>query len=253
MLKNRVIAVVIVRDGQVVQSEGFRHIHVIHYDAFHAIEAYNRWSVDEIILLNVSLTPDSREKFLKVVNRVSETCFVPLAAGGWIDSEDYGALLIRHGADKLVINTAWRNHPEVPRALSRRFGRQCIVASIDTRQVGDTRHVFVDRGRLDIQVSPIDWAHQCFESGAGEIFLNSVDHDGMRRGYDKESVSQLSRDLSIPVIAFGGVSTWQHMAAGLDAGADAVAAANIFHYKELATKQAKRYLARKGYNVRKVG
>jgi len=254
MVKNRVIAVVIIRDGGVVQSEGFKHTHVIHYDAFHAVEAFNRWAVDEIVLLNVSPKRESRDGFVDIVERVSKTCFIPLTAGGWIDEVNYGASLIKKGADKLVINTAWETDINIPRALSEKFGRQCIVASIDVKSAspGEDQFVYVDRGTRCIHKNPLEWAEYCVDNGAGEVFLNNIDHDGLRKGYDLETVSLLSGGLNVPVIAFGGVSQWGHLAEGIDSGADAVAAANIFHYKELAAKQAKRYLARKGFNLRKV-
>lgn len=252
MLKKRVIAVVIVKDGSVVQSEGFKHTNVIHSDAFHAVEAFNRWAVDEIVLLNVSASPDTQEEFLKIVERVSETCFIPLSVGGWIDSEEYAAQLIESGADKLVINTLWDSNIRIPQLLARRFGKQCIVASIDVKGIGGNKDVYVDRGRKHLEVSALKWAKMCIENGAGEIFINNIDHDGLRKGYDLDTVRILCDELNVPVIAFGGVFDWKHMADGLLVGADAAAAANIFHYKELAAKQAKRYLARKGFNLRKV-
>lgn len=252
MLKKRVIAVIIVKDGTVVQSESFRHTNVIHSDAFHAVEKFNRWAVDEIVLLNVSSSNATQDSFLEIVKRVSQTCFIPLSVGGWIDNEDYGAKLVESGADKLVLNSAWQLNPEIPIALSTRYGKQCIVASIDIKKVNDKKFVHIDRGQVNIKATAVEWAQNCIKNGAGEVFLNNIDHDGMRRGYDLETVDVLTKAISVPVIAFGGVSDWEHMAEGLNAGADAVAAANIFHYKELATKLAKRYLIKKDFNLRRV-
>lgn len=252
MLKKRVIAVIIVKDGSVVQSESFKHTNVIHSDAFHAVEKFNRWAVDEIVLLNVSSSKSTQESFLEIVKGVSQTCFIPLSVGGWIDSVGYGAKLVEFGADKLVLNTVWDSAPEIPKALSTRYGKQCIVASIDVKSIGNKKLVHVDRGKKQINISAIGWAKHCVKNGAGEIFFNNIDHDGMRRGYDLETINTLSKSINLPVIAFGGVFDWEHMAEGLDAGADAVAAANIFHYKELATKLAKRHLIKKGFNLRRV-
>lgn len=252
MLKKRVIAVIIVKDGSVVQSESFKHTNVIHSDAFHAVEKFNRWAIDEIVLLNVSSSRSTQESFLDIVKSVSRTCFIPLSVGGWIDTEEYGAKLIEFGADKLVLNTVWDSAPLISKTLSTRYGKQCIVASIDIKAVDDKKLVHVDRGRKQINISALDWAKYCIEMGAGEVFFNNIDHDGMRRGYDLETIDILSKGINVPVIAFGGVSDWEHMAEGLDAGADAVAAANIFHYKELATKLAKRYLIKKSFNLRRV-
>ena len=251
MLKHRLIAVIIIRDGQVVQSEKFKHTNVIHYDAFHAVEAFNNWSVDEILLLNVSKNHSSQKKFLEIVKHVSKTCFVPLAVGGYIDSVAYGSSLIFSGADKLVINTLWKSDIETVRSLSGRFGRQCIVASIDVKMNNQNlKEVHVNRGEVNIGRNAVQWAEFCEKNGAGEIFFNNIDHDGNRKGYDTETISKISKKVKIPIIAFGGVFSWKHMLEGLNAGADAVAAANIFHYKEMATKQAKRYLLKHNIKIR---
>ncbi|MGF1631590.1 MAG: imidazole glycerol phosphate synthase subunit HisF [Kiloniellaceae bacterium] len=254
MLKKRLIAVLILRDGQVVQSIRFKHTNVIHYDPVHAMEAFNKWSVDEIVLLNVSRSADSRDAFAQSVEHVSRHCFVPLSVGGWITDADYARTLLTKGADKLVLNTAFSSDPDLVRTLSRRFGKQCIVASIDAkRDESGAVTVAVDRGQRLLDVSPVDWARRAQDLGAGEIFFNSVDHDGARKGYDLESLKGITAAVDLPVIAFGGVFTWSHLLAGIAAGADAVAAANIFHYTEQATRKAKTFLADAGVPVRNEG
>jgi cyclase len=253
MLKKRMIAVLILRDGQVVQSVKFKHTNVIHYDPVHAMEAFNKWAVDEIVLLNVSREEETAAPFADVMARISRHCFVPLSAGGWIKDEDYAQRLLRSGADKLVLNTAFADNPGLVQGLSRRFGRQCIVASMDVKREDGMSLIAVDRGRRVIRSRPVDWARQCVEAGAGEIFFNSIDHDGARRGYDLETLREVTGAVDVPVIAFGGVFTWDHLAEGYEAGAAAVAAANIFHYKEQATRAAKSYLAERGYLVRNEG
>jgi cyclase len=254
MHKKRMIAVLILRRGQVVQSIRFKHTNIIHDDPLHAIEAFNKWAVDEIVLLNVSREPETASSFPGLVDRISRYCFIPLSAGGWITSDDYAKELLRSGADKLVINTAFSDDPELVRRLSRRFGQQCIVASIDVKRDETGRsNVAVDRGRRLLHVRPAEWAQQCVALGAGEILFNSIDHDGARRGYDKENIVEICRSVDVPVIAFGGVMTWEHLAEGFEAGAAAVAAANIFHYTEQSTRAAKSYLAGRGYNVRREG
>jgi len=248
------IAVLILRNGQVVQSIRFKHTNVIHADPIHAMEAFNKWAVDEIVLLNVSLEPSSAEKFVEIIHRISRECFVPLSVGGWITSEDYAQQLLRSGADKLVVNSIVSEAPELVTRLSESYGRQCIVASIDVcRSEGNDTAVAVDRGRRIVTSSPGDWAKRCVELGAGEIFFNSISHDGARRGYDLENLKAVCSAVGVPVIAFGGVMTWEHMAEGLRAGADAVAAANIFHYTEQATRKAKSYLADEGFRMRVEG
>jgi len=250
MVKNRLIACIILRDGQVVQSVCFKHTNVIHYDAIHAVESFNRWSVDEIILLNVSKSSQSRQQFVDILQRVSETCFVPLTAGGWIDTEAYAASLIERGADKLVLNSALHENSELVCNLSKRFGQQCIVASIDYDCLDGDCCIHIDRGTKRINVSPVDWAIRAESLGAGEILLNSISHDGKRKGYDLNTLEKVCLAVNVPVIAFGGVFSWKHLLEGISVGASAVAAANIFHYTEHATKRAKDFLIANGVNVR---
>lgn len=254
MLKKRLVAVLILRDGQVVQSVRFKHTNVIHYDPVFAMEAFNKWAVDEIVLLNVSRDEASREAFAGITNRISRCCFVPLSVGGWITSAGYARTLLNSGADKLVLNTALADTPDLLTELSRRFGRQCIVASIDVkRDQAGAAWVRIDRGTRDTGAKPFDWAKRAVELGAGEILFNSIDHDGARRGYDLETLRALCAAVDVPVIAFGGVLTWRHLLQGIEAGADAVAAANIFHYTEQATAKAKAFLASHGVAVREEG
>jgi cyclase len=254
MLKKRLIAVLILRDGQVVQSVRFKHTNVIHSDAVHAMEAFNKWAVDEIVILNVSRDLASRDKFADIVERISSHCFVPLAAGGWIDNEEYAQKLLRSGADKLVINTSIADDPQFVSRLALRYGRQCIIASMDVkRDSAGVPQIAVDRGSRIIDFAPEDWARRAVELGAGEIFFNSVDHDGARKGYDLESIKKVCEAVSLPVIAFGGVFTWNHLVEGINVGASAVAAANLFHYTEQSTRKAKTHLANAGVLVRQQG
>ena len=252
MTRKRLIAVIVILDGQVVQSEQFKHNHVIHYDAIHAVESFSRWDVDEIVLLNVSKCASSQQKFMEIVERVSSVCFVPLTAGGHVNNEAYGAELLRRGADKIIINSAFQNNPAVPAAIAKRFGKQCVVASIDVNTEDDgSRIVYVDRATTSTGETLVNWIKHCEDLGAGELFINNVVNDGNRKGYDLTSLSQACEVTSLPIIIFGGAFLDKHFAEGLKNGASAVAAANIFHYTEMATKKIKRYLARQGFDVRR--
>jgi len=253
MLKKRLIAVLILRNSQVVQSVRFEHTNVIHADAIHAIESFNKWAVDEIVMLNVTPTSDTKADFVDTVARVSRQCFVPLAVGGWITDMDYAAELLTNGADKIVVNTILQDEPDLVSALSSKYGKQCIVASMDVKQEIDSYEVMVDRGTRSIAMDPVKWAQRAEELGAGEIFFNSINHDGARKGYHLELIKQICQSVTIPVIAFGGVFKWEHLVEGIHAGADAAAAANIFHYTEHATKKAKRYMANASIAVRSEG
>jgi cyclase len=252
MLKKRLIAVLIVNNGRVVQSVRFKHTNAIHYDAVHAIECFNKWAIDEIIILNVARTSESRDQFFDIVLHISGECFVPLTAGGWITDDGHADTLLRCGADKLILNTAFADDLPLVRRLSERYGRQCIVGSMDVMRCEDERiTVRVDRGRKDTGIDPIQWACSMVENGAGEIFLNSMDHDGARKGYNLPVLSRICDAVTVPVIAFGGVFTWDHLLEGLTAGAEAVAAANIFHYTEHSTRKAKRHLVAAGIPIRR--
>lgn len=254
MLKNRLIAVILVRDGRVVQSVKFKHTNVIHYDPIHAIESFNKWAVDEIVVLNVSKDSLYREEFINIINKISSECFVPLAVGGWITDLEYGRRILANGADKLVVNTYAFLHREFVSELAQKFGNQCVVVSIDAKRDGDGKnHVVIDRGSEVTAAEPGQWAKDAEELGAGEIFINSIDNDGNRKGYDLELIRSVVERVSIPVIAMGGVLTWEHLLKGITEGqADAVAAANIFHYTEHSTKKAKKYLLEAGLNLRKI-
>ncbi|HET8704985.1 MAG TPA: HisA/HisF-related TIM barrel protein, partial [Pseudomonadales bacterium] len=186
-----------------------------------------------------------------VVHRISTQCFVPLSAGGWITDEEYAERLLRSGADKLVLNTALFNQPDLVSALSAHYGRQCIVASMDVKSREDgTVSVFVDRGTQDVNQDAISWAKHAVALGAGEIFFNSIDNDGARKGYQLELLKAVCEAVEVPVIAFGGVFEWKHLLQGLNAGAQAAAAANIFHYTEHSTRKAKKFLIEAGIPVR---
>lgn len=254
MLKKRLIAVILVRDGRVVQSVKFKHTNVIHYDAIHAIESFNRWAIDEIVILNVSKTKESQEEFLKIIQKISTECFVPLAAGGWINHLNYGKLLLKSGADKLVVNTQLYHNPELIKQLIAKFGSQCIVASIDAKKDEEgNEKVMINRGQDNTGKDVLEWVKEVEQIGVGEIFLNSMDHDGNRKGYNIPLIKKSVEAVNIPVIAMGGVLTWNHMIQGvLETDAAAVAAANIFHYTEHSTKKAKRALLNKNLNFRKL-
>lgn len=253
MLKKRFIAVLIILDGKVVQSVNFRHTNVIHYDPIHAIEALNKWSVDEIVLLNVSKEESSQNNFLNDLKRISENCFVPVSAGGWITNHDYAKNLLRSGADKLVVNSSFYSNPIFTMELSAIHGKQCIVGSMDIKKNENGEPtVWTDRGRLDTKINPIEWAKHLVKHGAGEIFFNSIDHDGARKGYDHQTIKKISSNVTIPVIAFGGIFRWPQLIEGYNAGADGLAVANQLHYTEHAARKAKSFLYGSGIPIRKV-
>ena len=252
MLKKRLIPVLILRNGQVVQSLRFTHTNVIHARASIAVDFFNKWSADEIVVLDVTRENSNRQVFYDVVQTLSKQCFVPLTVGGWIDSAAEVRTLLERGADKVTINTQAYLRPELITECANIFGSQCIVVSIDARRDAGGRHeVCIDRGRKRTGTPAEAWALQAQERGAGEIFLTSIDKDGSREGYDIELFNKVIDAVAIPVIGFGGVSTWQHLVDGIVAGrVDAVSAANVFHYTEHSTRHAKEFMRKAGLDVR---
>ncbi|HQL61784.1 MAG TPA: imidazole glycerol phosphate synthase cyclase subunit [bacterium] len=252
MLKKRLIPVLVIRDGAVVQSIGFQHTNVIHWKPVTAVDFFNKWAVDEIIVVDVARNQDQRDKFYTVVDGFSRKCFVPLTVGGWVTSTDEMRKLLRLGADKVAINTEAVRRPEFITECATIFGNQCVVVSIDSkRNEQGVEEVCIDRGREPTGLETAKWAREAQERGAGEIFLNSIDHDGCRKGYNLDLIRKVVEAVDIPVIAMGGVQTWEHLVEGIiKGGADAVAAANIFHYTEHSTKKAKAYMRQAGIDVR---
>lgn len=251
MLKKRLIPSLLVRDGKIIQSIQFRHTNVIG-NVITAVDFFNGWAVDEILILDVSRGNTGRDEFLDIVDELSERCFVPLAVGGWITTTRDIETLLEHGADKVVMNTHAFRRPEFVTEAARAFGSQCIVVSIDVRRdASGEAQVWIDRGREATGATAVEWAQRAEQLGAGEILLTSIDHDGVRNGYDLPLMASVSSTVAIPVIAFGGVGHWQHLADGVQkGGCEAVSAGNIFHFTEHSTKKAKEYLRDAGVPVR---
>ncbi len=252
MVKKRVIGVILVREEHVVQSVNFEHTNIIHYNPIVPTYYFYIRGADEIVILNVSRDPSSAEYFPNIISKVSKYCFVPISAGGWVRDLDYARKLLESGADKIVINTHAFEDKRIVGELAKKFGSQCVVVSIDSKMVDGKRRVCIDRGRKVVDKDPVEWAREVENMGAGELLVNSIDHDGARKGYDLELMRHVSEAVNIPVIAFGGAALPKHFLEGFTKGkADAVAAANIFHYTEYIIKQVKDYLINHGIPIRK--
>jgi len=250
MLKHRLIPNIILDNGNVVQSVNFKHTNVIG-NAITAVDFFNSWAVDEIIILDVSKKLNNRTNFYNIIQGLSKRCFVPLTVGGWIKNEQEINNLLRCGADKISINTIAVENPESITKFSEIFGSQCIVVSIDVKKNTENHYeVFIDRGMKSTGLNPVEWAKKAEKLGAGEILLTSIDHEGMRNGYDLDLVRRVCESVTIPVIAFGGVGKWEDFVDGINIGkADAISAANIFHYTEHSTFNAKQFLIKNGIEV----
>lgn len=251
VLKKRLVACLLIRDGLIVQSIGFSRYLPIGHPRF-PIEFVVKWDVDEIVLLDMSATPENRTPNIEVLELLSRYCFVPLTVGGGIRSVDDVRRVTRAGADKVAINAHAVVRPQLVSDIADVFGSQCVVVSIDAYRESDGRHqVYTHSGSRPAGLTPEAWAKQVETLGAGEIFLNSIDRDGSKLGYDVDLIRRVSDAVSIPVVACGGVGNHMDFAAGiLEGGASAVAAANIFHYIEHSTIVAKAHLLRSGVDIR---
>jgi cyclase len=251
MLKKRLIACLLLRDGLIVQSFGFRRYLPIGRPRF-PIEFVVKWDVDEIVLLDMSASPQGRGPDENVLEMLSQYCYVPLTVGGGIRNVEEVRGVIRAGADKVCVNTHAIARPALISDIADVLGSQCVVVSMDCRREDDGRYqVYTGSGSKASGWSAVDWARHCANLGAGEIFLNSIDRDGSRKGYDIELIRAVADAVEIPVIACGGVGSFGHFAPGIiDGGASAVAAANIFHHIEHSTIFAKAHMLKSGIDVR---
>lgn len=242
MLKVRVMPTLLFKDvGLVkgVQFDSWRRVG----SAIQAIKVYNMRGVDELVFVDITATREGREPDFATIDELADECFMPMTVGGGVRSVEDVRGLLSVGADKVAINSAAIENPDLIRKVADRFGAQCVVVSIDTRLEPDgRRQVYSHAGTQPTGLDPVVWAERAQEMGAGEILLTSIDRDGTMTGYDLELVASVARRVSIPVIASGGAGQYQHMAEALDAGASALAAASIFHFTQLTPLEAKRFL-----------
>jgi cyclase len=251
VLTRRIIPCLDVKDGRVVK--GVRFVDLVDAgDPVAAAAAYDAQGADEICFLDITASHEGRETLYDVVTRTAEQVFVPLTVGGGVREVEDVRRLLKAGADKVAMNTAAVQRPELVRAASDRFGAQAIVVAVDARQAGPGRwEVFTHGGRAPTGKDALAWCDEAAALGAGEILLTSMDRDGTRAGYDLALTRAVSERVPVPVVASGGVGVLAHLAEGfLEGKADAVLAASIFHFGEHTVGEAKRYLAARGVPVR---
>jgi cyclase len=251
MLAKRIIPCLDVKDGRVVKGINFVSLRDVGSPVELAAH-YDQQGADELVFLDISATLEGRKTMVEVVRATAEQVFIPFAVGGGIASIDDIQLLLRAGADKVSINSAAINRPELVRESALRFGSQCIVVAVDVKRNESGRWtVLINGGTQDTGLDAVEWAKKVEGLGAGEILLTSLDHDGTKNGYALDITREISELLNIPVIASGGAGNFDHLYQACTAGkADAVLCASIFHYREYTIKGAKEYLQEKGVEVR---
>ena len=255
-LATRVIPCLDVDAGRVVKGVNFLDLR----DAGDPVElaaAYDAQGADELTFLDVTASSAGRGTMIDVVRRTAEQVFIPLTVGGGVRTEEDVDQLLRAGADKVSVNTSAIARPELLGELSRRFGSQCIVLSVDARTVPEGSEptpsgweVTTHGGRRGTGIDAVEWARRGQELGVGEILLNSMDADGTKEGFDLAMVRAVREAVSIPVIASGGAGAVEHFAPAVHAGADAVLAASVFHFGEMTVGDVKKALAAEGITVR---
>ncbi len=252
MHTKRVIPCLDIKDGRVVKGINFTNLRDAG-DPADVAGAYDRAGADEVVFLDITASSDSRSTQLEWVRQVAGSLFIPFTVGGGIRTvEDFRAIL-REGADKISVNTAAILNPGLISDAADKFGSQCVVVAIDAkrRPDGSGWNIYKNGGRVDMGMDAVEWAAEAQRRGAGEILLTSMDRDGTRDGYDLELTRAVSEAVDIPVIASGGAGSLEHFYQAIArAGAEAVLAASLFHYKELEIRQVKEYLRDRGISVR---
>jgi imidazole glycerol-phosphate synthase subunit HisF len=248
----RVIPCLDVDNGRVVKGINFRELR----DAGDPVElakVYDAEGADELTFLDISASHEKRATTLEIVSQTAEQVFIPLTVGGGVGSVEDVDRLLRAGADKIAVNTGAIRRPELVAEIADRFGNQVLVLSVDARRAPDTDSGFevtTHGGRRSAGLDAVEWTRRATELGAGEILLNAMDADGTEDGFDLELIRLVRREVTIPVIASGGAGKVEHFPPAVEAGADAVLAATVFHFGTLRVQQVKQELAQAGYPVR---
>ena len=252
MHTKRIIPCLDVKDGRVVKCVNFLNPRDAG-DPAETAAAYDREGVDELVFLDINASADSRATQLEWVRQVASKVFIPFTVGGGIRTvEDFRAIL-REGADKIAVNSAAIMNPQLISDAADKFGSQCVVVAIDAKRRADGSgwNIYKNGGRVDMGIDALEWVTKAERLGAGEILLTSMDGDGTKAGYDLELTRAVSETVKIPVIASGGAGKLEHFYEALvDAGAEAVLAASLFHYRELEIREVKEYLRSRGVSVR---
>lgn len=251
MVKIRVMPTLLYKDMGLVKGVEFNSWRRTG-SALQAIKVYNLRGVDELVFLDISASPANRQPDYDLIDDLADECFMPMTVGGGVQSTDHIGKLLAVGADKVAVNSHAINNPALIAEGAKNFGTQCIVVSIDAfRHENGSYEVKIFGGTKGTGLDPVSWAKQVEQLGAGEIMITSINRDGTFSGYDIELTKAVSNAVGIPVIASGGAGNYEHMAEVLrETSVSAIAAASIFHFTEQTPIEAKKHLAKSGFNVR---
>ena len=252
MLTKRVIPCLDVNNGRVVKGIKFVDLKDAG-DPVSVGEAYSKAGADELVFLDITASNERRATVADMVREVAKKVFIPFTVGGGIRTVDDVRAILREGADKVAMNSAAIDRPELISEAADKFGSQCVVVAIDAkkREDGSGWNIYKHGGRIDMGIDAIEWAKKAVSLGAGEILITSMDCDGTKAGYDIGLTQGIAKEVNVPVIASGGAGTMEHFYEALTVGqADAVLAASLFHYKEMEIAQLKKYLSERGVPVR---
>ena len=246
----RIIPCLDVDKGRVVKGTNFVDI-VDAGDPVEIAKKYDKEGADEITFLDITASHEGRETILSIVEKVADEVFIPLTVGGGVKQFNDVRDLLNIGADKVTINTAAVDNPDIINEVTDKIGRQCIVIAIDVKKINNDYFVFTHGGRIQTKMHAFEWSIECQKRGAGEILLTSMDRDGTKDGFDIDILNKISNNVDIPVIASGGAGKLEHLYEAIYKGkADAVLAASIFHFGEYTVKEAKNYLRDRNIIVR---
>lgn len=250
MLAKRIIPCLDIRDGQTVKGVNF--VNIINVgDPVELGKLYAEQGADELVFLDITATHEGRKTFVELVRRIAQNLDIPFTVGGGISEIRDAEALLAAGADKISINSSAVRNPQLINDLARNFGSQFVVVAIDAREEANHWTVTVNGGRIPTDKELFSWAREAENRGAGEILFTSMNHDGTKNGFANQELARLSENLTIPLIASGGAGTMEHFAEVFTEGkADAGLAASIFHFREIAIPDLKRYLRERGICVR---
>jgi cyclase len=237
------------RRGVVLKGVNFMGLREVG-DPVEMAVAYEEEGADEIAILDITATPEDRSTFVETVRRVAKAVTIPVLVGGGVRTLDDAKALFKAGADKVSINTAAVRNPGLIKEVAEVFGSQSTVVAIDAKRVGGRYEVYIRGGREPTGLDAVEWAKKAVELGAGEILLTSIDRDGTKLGYDTELITRVAQAVDVPVIASGGAGALEHFYEAVKAGADAVLAASLFHFRQITIRQVKQYLRERGVEVR---